>query len=116
MGWLKDPDQKQPNLFVSSAWFHKPQKPISNLHRKSVDNSASLHDANGILNDIKEKPKIRDLILNALLDVDSETWMRIKNKKWSGLLDQEQLMRIDAIIDLYKALHSCFNDDLADRW
>ena len=26
MGWLKDPSQKQPNLFVSSAWFHEPRK------------------------------------------------------------------------------------------
>ena len=60
--------------------------------------------------------KLDDSDAENLLDVDSETWMRIKNKKWSGLLDQEQLMRINAIIGLYKALHSCFNGDLADRW
>ena len=25
-------------------------------------------------------------------------------------------MRISAIVNLYGALHSCFNDDLANRW
>ena len=66
MGWIKDPSQKQPNLFVSSGWFHEPHKAISNLHRKSVDNADSLYEANGSLKEKKEKPKMRDLILNTL--------------------------------------------------
>lgn len=60
--------------------------------------------------------KLDDTDAEKMLAVDSRTWMRIKNGKWIGVFDQEQLIRIGAIIGLYKALHSCFNDDLADRW
>lgn len=51
-----------------------------------------------------------------LLDVDSDTWMQIKNGTWSESLEQEQLMRISAVMGLHRALHSCFNESLANRW
>ena len=60
--------------------------------------------------------KLDDSDAEKMLAVDSRTWMRIKNGKWKGLLDHEVLVRISAIIGIYKALHSCFSDDLADRW
>ena len=60
--------------------------------------------------------KLDDSDAEKMLAVDSQTWMRIKNGKWKGLLDHEVLVRISAIIGIYKALHSCFSDDLADRW
>lgn len=65
---------------------------------------------------IVEAWKLGDSDAERLLDVDSKTWMRIKSGKWNGLLDREQLMRISAIIGLHEALHSCFNEELANRW
>ncbi len=65
---------------------------------------------------IVEAWKLDDSDARKMLAVNHQTWMQIKNGKWSGLLNQEQLMRISAVIGLYKALHSCFNNDLADRW
>lgn len=65
---------------------------------------------------IVEAWKLDDLDARKMLDVDLDTWIQIKNETWSGVLNQQQLMRISAIIGLYKALHSCFNEDLADRW
>ena len=65
---------------------------------------------------VVEAWKLDDSDAERLLDVDSETWMRIKNGKWSGLLDREQLMRISAIIGLHEALHSYFNEELANCW
>ena len=60
--------------------------------------------------------KLDDSDAEKMLAIDSSAWVRIKNEKWDGLFYEEQLMRISAIIALYKALHSCFNNDLADRW
>lgn len=60
--------------------------------------------------------KLDDSDAERLLPVDHQTWMRIKNGEWSGLLDREQLMRISAIIGLHKALHSCFGEGLANQW
>ena len=65
---------------------------------------------------IVEAWELDDSDAERLLDVDSETWMRIKNGKWSGLLDREQLMRISAVTGLHEVLHSCFDNDLANRW
>ena len=60
--------------------------------------------------------KLDDSDAEKLLSVNHQSWMRIKNGEWSGLLDREQLMRISAIIGLHEALHSCFNEDLANSW
>ena len=60
--------------------------------------------------------RLDDSDAEKMLAIDSSAWVRIKNEKWNGLFDEEQLMRISAVIALYKALHSCFNNDLADRW
>ena len=61
--------------------------------------------------------KLDDSDAERLLDVNHQTWMLIKKGKWSELFDQEHLMRISAIVGLYEALHSCFNNNfLANRW
>ena len=51
-----------------------------------------------------------------LLAVDHRTWMQIKDGKWSGLLNQEQLARIRVVIAIHDALHSCFGAKKANRW
>ena len=51
-----------------------------------------------------------------MISVDSHAWRQIQNGTWSRPFEREQLMRISAIVNLYGALHSCFNGDLANRW
>lgn len=52
----------------------------------------------------------------ALLDVTERTWGRMKKPGWSGRVSQDQLLRLSALVGLYKALHLYFSDALADRW
>lgn len=52
----------------------------------------------------------------ALIDVSDRTWTRMKNGAWSGALSQDKLMRLSALIGLYKGLHLYFSDALADQW
>ena len=52
----------------------------------------------------------------ALLDVTDRTWSRMKKPGWSGRVSQDQLLRLSALVGLYKALHLYFSDSLADRW
>lgn len=52
----------------------------------------------------------------ALLDVTERTWSRMKKPGWTGRVSQDQLLRLSALIGLYKALHLYFSDALANRW
>lgn len=52
----------------------------------------------------------------ALLDVTERTWARMKKPGWSGRISQDQLLRLSALVGLYKGLHLYFSDRLADAW
>lgn len=52
----------------------------------------------------------------ALVGVSLRTWARMKKPDWSGRLNQDQLLRVSALVGLYKALHLYFSDELADHW
>jgi hypothetical protein len=52
----------------------------------------------------------------ALLGTSESTWDRIKAGSWRGVLSQDQMMRVSALIGTFKALHLLFADDMADRW
>jgi hypothetical protein len=53
----------------------------------------------------------------ALLGEGSErTWFRIKAREWDGVLSQDSLTRVSALVGLYKGLHLLFSDPLADEW
>ena len=60
--------------------------------------------------------KLTDSDAEKILAVDHQTWMRIKNKTWSGSFNQEQLGRIGLVIGLYDTLHSCFGEKMANGW
>lgn len=51
-----------------------------------------------------------------LLDVTDRTWGRMKREGWSGRVSQDQLLRLSALVGLYKGLHLYFSAPLADRW
>ena len=52
----------------------------------------------------------------ALVGTSETTWDRIKSVAWRQTLSQDQLMRVSAMIGLFKGLHLLFSDDMADRW
>jgi hypothetical protein len=51
-----------------------------------------------------------------LLGVSASTWDRIRAGTWRQSLSQDQLMRVSAMVGIYKGLHLLFADDMADRW
>jgi hypothetical protein len=51
-----------------------------------------------------------------LIDVTDRTWARMKKPGWTGRLSQDQILRLSALIGLYKGLHLYFSRPLADRW
>lgn len=52
----------------------------------------------------------------ALLDVTERSWARMKKPGWAGRTSQDQLLRLSALVGLYKGLHLYFSDRLADAW
>jgi hypothetical protein len=53
----------------------------------------------------------------ALLGEGSErTWFRIKAREWDGVLSQDSLTRVSALVGLSQGLHLLFSDSLADEW
>ena len=52
----------------------------------------------------------------ALVGTSETTWDRIKSVAWRQTLSQDQMMRVSAMIGLFKGLHLLFSDDMADRW
>ncbi len=52
----------------------------------------------------------------ALLGVSTSTWDRMSAGSWEGVLSQDQLTRVSAIVGLFKGLHLLFADGMADRW
>jgi len=52
----------------------------------------------------------------ALVGISETTWDRIKAGGWKQTLSQDQMMRISAMIGIFKGLHLLFADDMADRW
>lgn len=51
-----------------------------------------------------------------MLDIDSQTWMYIKEGKWNGPLNEENLTRIGEIASIYDALLSGLGGKAANRW
>ena len=52
----------------------------------------------------------------ALLGISESTWDRIRSSRWTQSLSQDQLMRVSALVGLFKGLHLLFADSMADRW
>lgn len=52
----------------------------------------------------------------ALLGVSTSTWDRIRKGGAGTNLSQDQLMRVSALIGIFKGLHLLFADNMADRW
>lgn len=52
----------------------------------------------------------------ALADMSESTWKRARKPGYSGDLTKDQMLRLSAMIGIYKALKLYFSDPIADRW
>lgn len=52
----------------------------------------------------------------ALADMSESTWKRAKKPGFAGDLTRDQLLRLSAIVGLYKALALYFDPPLAHQW
>ena len=60
--------------------------------------------------------RLRNSEASELAGVSIRTFERMKAGRWSGRLGQDQMLRVSALVGIYKGLHLFFGDDLADRW
>lgn len=49
-------------------------------------------------------------------DVSERTWFRMKKGEWAGVLSQDVLTRVSALIGLFKGLRLLFSEPLSDEW
>ena len=49
-------------------------------------------------------------------DVSERTWFRMKKGEWDGILSQDSLTRVSALIGIFKGLRLLFSERLADEW
>lgn len=52
----------------------------------------------------------------ALADMSESTWKRAKKPGYAGELSRDQMLRLSAIVGIYKALELYFDPPLAQRW
>lgn len=52
----------------------------------------------------------------ALADLSESTWKRAKGAGFAGVLTRDQMLRLSAIVGLYKALELYFDPPLAAAW
>ena len=52
----------------------------------------------------------------ALADMSESTWKRARKPGFAGDLTQDQMLRLSALIGIYKALTLYFGDEIAPRW
>jgi hypothetical protein len=49
-------------------------------------------------------------------DISERTWFRMKKGEWNGVLSQDSLTRISALVGIFKGLRLLFSEQLADEW
>ncbi|WP_417588155.1 antitoxin Xre-like helix-turn-helix domain-containing protein [Pararhodobacter oceanensis] len=52
----------------------------------------------------------------ALADMSESTWKRAKRAAFAGELTKDQLLRLSAVIGIYKSLELYFSSPLAQHW
>lgn len=52
----------------------------------------------------------------ALADMSESTWKRARKPGYSGDLTHDQILRLSAVVGIYKALKLYFSDPIALRW
>lgn len=52
----------------------------------------------------------------ALADMSESTWKRARKPGYSAGLGKDQMLRLSAVIGIYKALNLYFSEPIASRW
>ena len=52
----------------------------------------------------------------ALADMSESTWKRAKKPGFAGDLTHDQMLRLSAVVGIYKSLTLYFGDEIAPRW
>ncbi len=52
----------------------------------------------------------------ALADMSESTWKRARKPGYAGDLTRDQMLRLSAVVGIYKALKLCWSDAIARRW
>lgn len=52
----------------------------------------------------------------ALADLSESTWKRARKPNFAGDLTHDQMLRLSALIGIYKSLKLYFGEDIAARW
>jgi hypothetical protein len=52
----------------------------------------------------------------ALADMSESTWKRARKPGFAGDLTRDQMLRLSALVGIYKSLRLYFSDDIAPRW
>ncbi len=52
----------------------------------------------------------------AVADMSESTWKRAKKPGYAGDLTHDQMLRLSAVIGIYKSLRLYFGDEIAQRW
>lgn len=52
----------------------------------------------------------------ALADMSDSTWKRAKKLGYAGALTRDQMLRLSAIVGLYKSLELFFSEPIASAW
>jgi len=52
----------------------------------------------------------------ALADMSESTWKRAKKSGFAGDLTHDQMLRLSAVIGIYKSLRLYFGDEIAQSW
>ncbi|WP_371168750.1 antitoxin Xre-like helix-turn-helix domain-containing protein [Aliiroseovarius sp. 2305UL8-7] len=51
-----------------------------------------------------------------LADMSTSTWKRARNPGFKGDLTRDQMLRLSALVGIYKSLHLYFDEKIADGW
>ena len=65
---------------------------------------------------IAEKWSLSGREAAALADMSPSTWKRAKKPEFTGELTRDQILRLSAIVGIFKALDLYFDPPLAHRW
>lgn len=60
--------------------------------------------------------KLNDKTAASLSLIDVQTWNLIKLGRWAGTLNEEQIVRIGILFQMYESLHIVFGKPLANEW
>jgi hypothetical protein len=106
-------------MSTATSLFQSPRNPAPpslQTFSREEDRARLTPSALIALRSLAETWQLKGLEAAMLLGVSESTWDRIKACSWSGVLSQDQFMRVSAMIGTFKALHLLFADDMADRW